>query len=99
MERLNGDVCALDPALEQRPEVFQPVGMDRTISVALGMVDNLVDVLAAQLFLRREGFRVDGSSLVDFMAGFGLAIAFITATDHADEHLRCNVLVVACERL
>ena len=44
MERLHCYAGALDGALQKTPEVFQTVGVDCAIDVALGMVDDLVRV-------------------------------------------------------
>ena len=44
MKRFDRHVGALDGALQEAPEVFEPVGVDIAFGVALGMVDDVVDV-------------------------------------------------------
>ena len=42
VERLDADVGALQPTLQERPEVFQPVRVDRAVDVGFGVVDEVV---------------------------------------------------------
>src|SRR5205823_9313532 len=44
MKRLDVHIRSVDAALEQRPKVFQSVGVDAPFHVALGMIDELVGV-------------------------------------------------------
>lgn len=44
VERLDGNIGSPDRALQQRPEVFQPVGMDVPAHIGFGMVDDRVNV-------------------------------------------------------
>jgi hypothetical protein len=45
MERLNADVGSLDASLKQRPKVLNPVSVNVSLNVALGMVHELMDEL------------------------------------------------------
>ena len=63
MERFNGHVGALKGALQQAPEVLQPVGVDLPINVRLGVVDDVVDVSRrSRPFVRDELIGVDVAS-------------------------------------
>jgi hypothetical protein len=42
VKRLDRDVRAVQPALEQRPEVLKPVGVDLPIDVLDGVIDDAV---------------------------------------------------------
>jgi hypothetical protein len=46
MERFDGHVGALQGPLQQRPEIFDGVGVDLSIHVPLSMVDNAMDEIA-----------------------------------------------------
>jgi hypothetical protein len=52
VERLYADVRSVQPTLEARPEVLDPVGVDVIPNIAFDVVDDLVDVL---VFGRDEG--------------------------------------------
>jgi hypothetical protein len=52
VERLDADVRAIDAALEQAPEVLQPVRVDLAFGVALRVVDDLMDVLVFESAIR-----------------------------------------------
>src|ERR1700724_1484652 len=54
VERLDADVGSFDRALEERPEVFQIVGVDLALGVAFGMVDDLVDIVLAEFVVGRQ---------------------------------------------
>src|SRR5687767_6916520 len=59
MERFDANVSPLDAPLEQAPEVLQPVRVDRAPRVALGMVDELMNVFVIQSGVTRQRIRVD----------------------------------------
>lgn len=58
MERLNRNIGAVQTAFQERPEVFDAVGMDQSVHVFVGMVDyfmlKLVSLVAAP-FVGDEG--------------------------------------------
>lgn len=53
MKRFNVNVSALKAALEQRPEIFQPVRVDVTFGVALGVINDLVFKITVQAEVSR----------------------------------------------
>ncbi len=59
MERLDADVGAFDVAFQERPEVFEPVGVDLAARVGFGVVDDLVRVVGRQAFIRLQRVGVD----------------------------------------
>src|SRR5688572_4957458 len=70
MERFNRHVGAFDGAFQETPEVFHTVGVDGAFSVAVRVVDDVVDVLrsfAAQVLVRAERVRVDGRALLNVL--------------------------------
>src|SRR5579863_828631 len=52
MERFDADVSSTQTAFQEAPEVFDSVGMDATVHVLFGMIDDIVDVLLAQSAVR-----------------------------------------------
>ncbi len=48
MERLDRNIGAVDAAPQQRPEVFQPVGVDPAVNVLFGVVDHVMGVFTLQ---------------------------------------------------
>jgi len=64
MERFDAYVSSRDAALQERPEVFDSVGMDSTVNVLHGMVDNLVLIFSLQAFVSAQLIAVEiGASL------------------------------------
>jgi hypothetical protein len=61
MERFDVDVCTLESALEQAPEVLQPVRVDLPVNVSLGVVNRLVKTIAIQSYLGHERIGIDGA--------------------------------------
>ncbi len=57
MKRLDTDVGSIQTTLEQRPKVFQPVGVNLAVYVLDGVVDHLVLKLI-ESFVRLQGIRV-----------------------------------------
>lgn len=45
VKRLDADMRSLDAPLEQRPEVLQPIRVDRAAHIRFGMVDKIVSVV------------------------------------------------------
>jgi hypothetical protein len=66
VERLDADIGAFQPALQQRPEVFDTVRMYVAANVFLGVVDELVNVVFFKTGIGRQfvsehfGTRFDG---------------------------------------
>src|SRR6267154_2751471 len=71
VERLDVDVCSLDSALEQTPEVFQSVRMNLPINVSLRMVHNCMPIsVVIEPVIRCEVVRVDRAARLDVSADF-----------------------------
>src|SRR5712692_4121047 len=82
MERLDVDVCTLQSALEQAPEILQSVCVNLPVHVALCMVNRLVDeVLMIQSLIRQERVGVDCAFRFDVGANLCLQI-MLTARRH-----------------
>ncbi len=59
---LDRDVGALDRALQERPEVLHAVRVDLAFDVLLGVVDDLVGIIAVESVLSPQAFRHAGES-------------------------------------
>ena len=86
MERLDTDVGAVKPALQQTPEVFKGVGVNLSVYVGDRMVDDLVGVLALQPVIRLQFIAVERRSrlyvFLDFcLKGFLSAVINHHGTD------------------
>ena len=63
VERFDTDISAFELALEQAPEILQPVCVNLSVNVAFGMVDNLVlESLLLESLIGHESIGVDGRS-------------------------------------
>jgi hypothetical protein len=65
MERRNTDVGSLEAALEQAPEVFEPVGMSLAIYLFNGMVNDLMEELTVKPVIGCQRIGVQGSASLD----------------------------------
>jgi hypothetical protein len=65
VERLNADVGSLDGSLEQAPEILQTVGVDATVNVSFGVVDELMGLSVAQQLVGLVGVGVDVRAYLD----------------------------------
>lgn len=54
MKWLYRNVSAADGSLEQTPKVFNPVSVNDSVNIFLGMVDNLVGVILVKLSVRAK---------------------------------------------
>src|SRR5207247_2059044 len=72
MERLDADVGAAKRALEQRPEVFESVGVDLAARIRLGMVNDIVSVFAREPLIGLERVGVDFGPALDVLTDGGL---------------------------
>src|SRR6266568_316603 len=72
MEWLYAHIGAVDSALQQAPEVFQPIGMDAAIHVLHGVIDNLMRVIALQSFVGKQCVGVQGRTSFDLFSHFRL---------------------------
>ena len=56
VERLNGDICSFQSALEKASEILHPVCMNLSAHVAFGMVSNLmIKILVPQTLIGQHG--------------------------------------------
>ena len=72
VERLDRNVGAADRTLEQRPEVFEPVGVDLPARIRLGVINDVVGVFAREPFIGFECVGVDFGSALDVLTDGGL---------------------------
>lgn len=62
VERFDRNVCPLDRAFQQRPEVFQAVGVDVPTHIGFGMVNDCVNVGVGQSIIGLERIGVNVSA-------------------------------------
>jgi len=73
VERFNTDICALESALEQAPEVFESVGVNLPINVAFRVVDYLMlEILMLQALIGKKRVSVDRAASFHMAANLGL---------------------------
>ena len=68
MERFNTYAGSIDAVLQQRPEVLKTVGMNATVHVLDGVIDNLVGVVSREPFVREKGVSVESRASFDMLA-------------------------------
>src|SRR6267378_1268947 len=72
MERLDAHVGTRNSTLQERPKVFYSVGMDPTVNVLHGMVDDLVLILSMQAFVSAQLIAVEVSTSLHMFLDHGL---------------------------
>ena len=81
MERFDAHVGAMQPALEQAPEVLHGVGMHVAIDVLNCMVDNGVLVVFAQAVIGQKFIGEDSRSDLHTFADGTLKFLFLSSLD------------------
>ena len=81
MERLNTNVGAIDTALQQRPEILKAVGVDATVDILDGVIDDLVGIVAGESFIREQEVSVEGGTRFDVLADLSLKDGLSAALD------------------
>src|SRR6266566_7734424 len=65
MERLNRNIRALQTALEQRPEIFHPVCVNKTFNISLRVIDNAANVGIVKTVITTMRIGVDVGTFFD----------------------------------
>ena len=104
MERFNRNIGALEPALQQTPKVFHSVCMNLTVNIFHSVVNNLMHVLRAEPFVRKQRIAVDRGARRDMLSDFALKRLTVAARNNAspnrpamlnDAHDNCFVLAAS----
>src|SRR5204862_3453947 len=91
MKRFDAHISPFDAALEQAPEVLQPVRVDVPFGVALGVIDHLVDIFISQSLVGFECVCVNGRALLDILANFAPQRMSSDSVDDFTTHARNSV--------
>lgn len=88
MKLFDANVGSFESALEQAPEILQPVSVDATINVPFGMVYNgVLEALIAQALIGHERVSVDRASRFDVSGDVSLQSMFATIADNGSTNL------------
>lgn len=88
VERGDRNVGALDRAAQKAPEVFEPVGVDLPLRVALGVVYHLVDIGFFQPVVGLERVGEDARARLDMLADTALEFMLPASLDDMGTDLR-----------
>jgi len=72
MERFDADVSSLESTLQETPEVFKGVCVDRTTDVLYGMVDCLMNVVPVESLVREKRVGIDDTASVNVLTDLAL---------------------------
>jgi hypothetical protein len=98
MKRFDRHVSALDGSLQQAPEVLAAVGVDVPVNVALGVVNDRVDVLEVKALVGRQRVGVDVGVRRDMVADVALLVVLADVAEHFGANLRRAVLAVTVKQ-
>src|ERR1700688_888419 len=88
VKRLDADIGSLQSALDQTPKVFESVGVNLSVNVFLGMVNNLVlESLLLKSHVGHERICIDCAASFDMGANVGLQKMFFAIADDSDANL------------
>ena len=88
MEWLDADISALQPTLEQAPEVLKPVSVNLSINVSLCMINHFVFIaLMLQSHIGHESVSVDGASFHYVFSDMSLEWLLATAPSDSSANI------------
>ncbi len=82
MEWLGADIGAFESALEETPEVFEAVGVDLTVNVTLGMVDDLMHKIFVQSLIGEKRIGVNRTASRNVISDFALDGSLAAIRNH-----------------
>lgn len=83
MKWLDADIGSLQSTLQQTPEIFESVGVDLSMNISLGMIDNLMSIVSRQESIRAEVVRINRSSSGNMFADFSDDCVFLAVSNDA----------------
>src|SRR6266481_819391 len=86
MKRLHANISARNAALEQAPEVFQPVRVDAAANVFHGMIHDFVSVLRCQSLIRKQEIAVQCRASLHVLFHFCLNGFLFAVRDDGSTH-------------
>src|SRR2546422_7712918 len=87
MERLDANVCSMNPALQKTPKVFQCVRVHPPVHISDSVIDDLVRVFPFQSIIGAQFIGVERRPCFNVLLDFGLQSAFLAIADHGHLHL------------
>ena len=72
MKRFDAHISTVDTSLQQRPEVFEAVGVNATVDVLDGVIYDLMRVLPGQSLIGEKEICVEGRTGLNMLLHFGL---------------------------
>lgn len=86
MERFDVSVGAFERPLKQRPKVFEAVGMNVAVNVALHVIDNLAVVIAVKIVVRHKRVGANPRTGQDVFADVAAKLGAARGVDHFENH-------------
>src|SRR5258705_250028 len=92
MERLNAHVGSFQGTLQETPEVFEPVGVDLSVHVCLGMVNDAVNVATlSHPVIGAERIGVESRTGFNVFSDDLLKLMFLAVGNDLGPHLARNI--------
>src|SRR5579863_617609 len=82
MKRLDTHIGSVNPAFQERPEVFESVGMYGSVHVGDRVIDDLVRVAPFQSFIGKQFIGIQCRPRFDTLLDFGLQGLFLPVLDY-----------------
>ena len=81
MKRFDTHVGSGNASLQQRPEIFEAVGMNASIDVLDGVIDNRMGVVSTESLIGHESVGVECRASFDVLLDLGLQMGFLPVWD------------------
>jgi len=104
MKRFNGNISSFEASFEKTPEVFESVGMDASVDVSFGVVDDLMHIFSVKPFIGQKSIGIQSRSFFHVVADFFLKQGFPSIDDNLGSDLSaalqnshdCGFIPAAC---
>lgn len=95
VERVNANVGALDGALQERPEAFESVGVNQTIDVPLGVVNDTVMEVLSQATIAAPLVGVERGTLLDMGVNLTMKVLGVDVVNDSGVDGRMSLVISA----
>ncbi len=85
--RLDTHIGSADTTLRETPEILKPVGMNLTINVGYGMIDDLVCVITSKTVIGSKRVAIECGTSLDMLRYFSLNCPFLAVRNDGSAYL------------
>src|ERR1019366_4232212 len=91
MKWFDTHVGPADAALQQAPKVFESIGVNLSVNIFLGVVNNFVGVVLSQPVVRLQRVGVERRACLNVLSHAGLQSGFLTVGNYGSANLAATL--------